>query len=111
MKTISIHEAKAHFSEVLSEVQEEGISFVLSRYGPPVAEIKPLSPRERCIPHKHLSQVRIRGDPRKPTTEEWANVHDFAYFPPRPALIETPLQRRRTSAKGLLEKIFLFLAF
>jgi prevent-host-death family protein len=110
MKTISIHEAKAHFSEVLSEVQEEGISVILSRYGHPVAEIKPLSPRERCIPHKHLSQVRIHWDPRKPTTEEWANVHDFAHFP-LPALVETPLQRRRTSAKGLLEKIFLFLAF
>jgi prevent-host-death family protein len=43
MKTISIHEAKAHFSEVLSKVQEEGISVILSRYGQPVAEIKPLT--------------------------------------------------------------------
>jgi prevent-host-death family protein len=74
LKTISIHEAKAHFSEVLSRVQEEGISIVLSRYGHPVAEIKPLSSRERSIPHTRLSQVRNHGDPRKPTPEEWENV-------------------------------------
>jgi len=74
MKTISIHEAKAHFSELLSMVQDQGVSIILSRYGHPVAEIKPLSSRERCIPHRHLSRARIHGDPTKPTTEEWANV-------------------------------------
>jgi prevent-host-death family protein len=74
MKTISVHEAKAHFSEVLSQVQDEGISIIVSRYGNPVAEIKPLRSRQRCIPHKHLSRAKIHGDPARPTTDEWANV-------------------------------------
>jgi prevent-host-death family protein len=74
MKTISIHEAKAHFSELLSTVQDQGVSIILSRYGHPVAEIKPLRSRERCTPHKHLSRARIHGDPTKPTAEEWDNV-------------------------------------
>jgi len=74
MKTISIHEAKAHFSELLSTVQDQGVSIILSRYGHPVAEIKPLCSRERCIPHTHLSHVRIHRDPTKPTAEEWDNV-------------------------------------
>jgi prevent-host-death family protein len=74
MKTISIHEAKARFSELLSTVQDQGVSFILSRYGHPVAEIKPLSYRERCIPHKRLSRAKIHCNPTKPTAEEWANV-------------------------------------
>ena len=74
MKTISIHEAKAHFSELLTEVQENGISFILSRYGQPVAEIRPLASTERCVPHKQLSRVKIHGDLTKPTTEEWSHV-------------------------------------
>jgi prevent-host-death family protein len=74
MKTISVHEAKAHFSELLSAVQDEGISIIVSRYGHPVAEIKPLQSRQRCTPHKHLSRAKILGDPTQPTTEEWSNV-------------------------------------
>lgn len=74
MKTISIHEAKSHFSELLSEVQDQGVSIILSRYGHPVAEIKPLVSRKRCTPHKHLSSLRIHGDPTQPTSEEWENV-------------------------------------
>ena len=74
MKTISIHEAKAHFSELLSEVQENGISFILSRYGHPVAEIRPLASNERCVPDKKLSLVKMHGDLTKPTTEEWSHV-------------------------------------
>ena len=74
MKTISIHEAKAHFSELLSTVQDQGVSIILSRYGHPVAEIKPLRSRERCIPHKHLSRAKIYSEPTNPTAEEWNNV-------------------------------------
>jgi prevent-host-death family protein len=72
MKTISIHEAKAHFSELLNEVQENGSSFILSRYGHPVAELKPLASTERCVPDKQLSLVKMHGDLTQPTTEEWA---------------------------------------
>ena len=57
-----------------ASVVNQGVSIILSRYGHPVAEIKPLCSRERCIPHTHLSHVRIHGDPTKPTAEEWDNV-------------------------------------
>ncbi len=74
MKTISIHEAKAHFSELIGEVQDQGRPVILSRYGNPVAEIKPLLSRERCIPDKQLSKVKIGWDPTKPTLAEWQNA-------------------------------------
>jgi len=74
MKTISIHEAKAHFSELIGEAQDQERPVILSRYGNPVAEIKPLPSRERCIPGRHLSKVKIGLHPTKLTLTEWKNA-------------------------------------
>lgn len=42
MKKLNIHEAKAHFSEYLNEV-EKGENIILCRRNLPIAEIRPIS--------------------------------------------------------------------
>ena len=41
MTTISVHEAKAHFSDLLRRV-EAGETIIVTRHNSPVAEIKPI---------------------------------------------------------------------
>lgn len=43
MTTLSVHEAKAHFSEVLRRV-EAGETIIVTRHNTPIVEIKPLNP-------------------------------------------------------------------
>jgi len=74
MKSISVHEAKARFSELVGVVQRQGTSVVVSRYGRPVAELRPLRAAKRTAKHPLLSRLVIRGDLTKPTEAEWGDV-------------------------------------
>lgn len=74
MKSISIHEAKARFSELVGAVEKNGASVVVSRYGRPVVELRPLRAVKRTAKHPLLSRLVIRGDLTKPTEAEWGNV-------------------------------------
>jgi len=47
---------------------------VVSRYGHPVAELRPLRPAKRTAKHPSLSRLVIRGDLTKPTEAEWGDV-------------------------------------
>lgn len=74
MKSISVHEAKARFSELIGAVEKRGTSIVVSRYGRPVVEMRPLRAVKRSAKHPVLSRLVIRGDVTAPTGAEWENV-------------------------------------
>jgi prevent-host-death family protein len=46
MKSLSVHEAKAHFSSLLKEIEIEG-SIIITKHDKPVAEIRAISERPR----------------------------------------------------------------
>ncbi len=74
MKSVSVHEAKARFSELVGTVEKQGKSVVVSRYGHPVVELRPLRAAKRTAKHPLLSRLVIRGDLTKPTEAEWGDV-------------------------------------
>lgn len=74
MKSVSVHEAKARFSELVGAVEKHGTSVVVSRYGHPVVELRPLRAAKRTAKHPLLSRLVIRGDLTKPTEAEWGDV-------------------------------------
>ena len=71
MQTVSIHEAKARLSGLITAVERKGERVLLSRYGKPVAEIVPYRGRKRTRPHPDLSGIRYQGDLTEPTLAEW----------------------------------------
>lgn len=74
METISLHEAKARLSGLVSEVEKSGAKIVISRYGKPVAEISPIRKRKRTQIDSKLSKVKVSGDLTAPTSDEWDDV-------------------------------------
>lgn len=74
MKTVKIHEAKARLSGIVKDVERKDQTFVLSRYGKPVARIVPYRSRKRTKIDSRLSRIRYTGDPAAPTEEEWENA-------------------------------------
>ncbi|MEI6166117.1 MAG: type II toxin-antitoxin system prevent-host-death family antitoxin [bacterium] len=74
MKTeLSIYSAKAHFSEVVSEVERTGIHVVICRHNVPVAEIVPLRAKTDPLTQDlSLKGARFIGDPTAPLSpEDW----------------------------------------
>lgn len=68
--TLSVHEAKAHFSEVLRRV-EAGETVVVTRHDRPVAELKPYGqPRRRVQIGAFDGEFEIPDDAFAPLTEE-----------------------------------------
>ncbi len=68
MKTMqSIYETKAHFSELVAEVERTGIAIVISRHGKPVAELVPhRSSKDPLKPDAGLRGAVYKGDPCAP---------------------------------------------
>ncbi len=68
MKTMqSIYETKAHFSELVAEVERTGIAVVISRHGKPVVDLVPH--RVAKNPLKSAPALRgavYKGDPCAP---------------------------------------------
>jgi len=76
VKTISVCEAKRHFSRILEEVSE-GQSFLVTRYGRPVGilspvDAKPKMDRKKAIEHFRTIQKRgaLKGLSVKEMIEE-----------------------------------------
>ena len=70
MSSISVHEAKAHFSEILRRV-EGGEVVVVTRHSHPIAEIKPIEGRQKPIRlGVFAGQVTISDDAFDPMTED-----------------------------------------
>ncbi|MFP4352636.1 MAG: type II toxin-antitoxin system Phd/YefM family antitoxin [Puniceicoccaceae bacterium] len=74
MNSVSIHEAKAKLSGLVSSVERNGGEVVLCRYGKPVARLVPCRPGKRSRVHRRLSKIRYSGDLTSPTVEEWSDA-------------------------------------
>lgn len=74
MLTVSIHEAKAHLSSLISKVERTGEKVIIKRHGRAVAEINPVSYKSRLKVNATLKDVKIMGDLTLPTIEEWEDV-------------------------------------
>lgn len=69
MKTVkSIYETKAHFSELVAEVERTGTVIVISRHGIPVADLVPhrVAARNPLKPDPALGGAAYKGDPTAP---------------------------------------------
>lgn len=74
MKYVSLHEAKARLSGLVSQVEEGGDEVVISRYGRPVAQLVAYNSRKRCEVDALLSRVEYCGDLTESTQEEWESA-------------------------------------
>ena len=70
---MNIYTAKAHFSEVVSEVERTGIHVVIYRHKVPVAEIVPVRTKtDPLITDSALKGATFVGDPTAPLSpEDW----------------------------------------
>lgn len=72
-QALSLAEAKAHFSSVVSEVQQTRTPVTILKRGVPVAAIVPVSKEERTSGYGCMrGTVRELGDVVGPTGKEWA---------------------------------------
>ena len=64
MQTImSVNEAKANFSGMLSEVESGLISFTIMRYGRPIARVVPIERTRKIRPLAgYGTKIAIKGD-------------------------------------------------
>lgn len=63
MREIAQRELRNDNAEVIRQV-EAGETFVVTRNGRPVAELRPLSAgQERFVPHDHLADIAARLEP------------------------------------------------
>jgi len=59
MKSVNVHEAKAHLSEYLAQV-EAGETIVICRRNNPVAELKPIAPQHKGRRPIGLAEGRVK---------------------------------------------------
>lgn len=71
MTQISTHEAKAHFSELLSSVEQSGEPVLIFRYGHPVARLMPVEKPRRLDRDPVLSRVEIKGNLFGDDSADW----------------------------------------
>lgn len=62
MKTINVHEAKAHLSEYLAQV-EAGEAMLICRRNVPVAELRPVAPVRKTPRPIGLAQGQVKVPP------------------------------------------------
>lgn len=71
MISVSIQDAKNHFSSLLREVERSGEKVIICRHRKAVAELASVSQGGRIKVNRRLSEVGINYDPTSPTMEEW----------------------------------------
>ena len=71
MKTVSVHDAKAHLSALLLRVEQKREPVLISRYGKVVARIVPPERGKRSGVDPLLGQVEVRCDLTEETRGEW----------------------------------------
>ena len=76
MKTMmSVHEAKANFSGILSEVEDKLTIITIMRYGRPVAKIVPIVPKRNMSPLPgFVGKVKMHGDWFRDNSSDWENA-------------------------------------
>lgn len=67
MKTLKLHEAKAHLSELIEEVIR-GEEVIISRHGKPVAKLTGLAPPNRR--ELGFYPIEFKSDLLEPTADE-----------------------------------------
>lgn len=71
-QTLSLAEAKAHFSSVVSGVQQTRTPVTILRRGVPVAAIVPIAEEEAVSGYGYMrGTVQVLGDYVGPTGEDW----------------------------------------
>jgi prevent-host-death family protein len=72
---LKVHEAKANFSGVLSEVENNLTVITILRYGRPVAKIVPVTPERDMSPLPGFAgHVRMKGDWFADESSDWENA-------------------------------------
>ncbi len=72
MKTVNVHEAKTHFSSLLSKLEANSETIVICRNGEPVADLVPHQRASRIKAHPILGKIKIGYDPVEPVSnDEW----------------------------------------
>lgn len=73
--TMSINEAKANFSGMLSEVESQLASFTILKYGRPIARVVPIERTRRIRPLPGYGQkIAIKGDLFADDSALWENA-------------------------------------
>ena len=73
---MNVNEAKAHFSGLISEVENNLVSFTIMRYGHPIAQIVPCAKKRRLDKDPMLSQIQIKGDLFEDESADWEAMND-----------------------------------
>ena len=71
MTTVSVHDAKAHFSALLHQVEKEREPVLISRYGRVVAKLIPPETKKRTVVDPVLGKVVVNCDLTEETVDEW----------------------------------------
>jgi antitoxin (DNA-binding transcriptional repressor) of toxin-antitoxin stability system len=71
MKTVSIHQAKAHFSSLITGVERSGEKIIIQRHGRAVAEVNQITHRNRLDVDPILKMVKVSGDLTAPISGMW----------------------------------------
>ena len=72
---MSVNEAKANFSGMLSEVESGLVSFTIMRYGRPVARVVPIDRTRKIRPLVgYGTKITIKGDLFADDSALWENA-------------------------------------
>lgn len=72
--TMSINEAKANFSGMLSEVESQLASFTILKYGRPIARVVPIERTRRIRLPGYGQKIAIKGDIFADDSALWENA-------------------------------------
>ena len=68
----NVHEAKADFSNILANVENQMMTVLIMRYGKPIAKLSPIAKRRNVAPmKKYAGKVKIVGSMFDDTSDDW----------------------------------------
>jgi len=72
---MSVNEAKANFSGMLSEVESGVVSFTIMRYGRPIARVVPIEQARKIRPLAgYGTKIAVKGDLFSDDSALWENA-------------------------------------
>ena len=72
---LNVNEAKANFSSVVADVEQNLVTVMILRYGKPVAKIVPVRKERDVSPMPELpGKVRFSGDWFEDSSSEWEDA-------------------------------------
>lgn len=74
---LNVHEAKADFSNILANVENQFVTFTIMRYGKPIARLSPIRSRRSVKPmRKYAGKIRFSKDAFADTTSDWEALNE-----------------------------------